>query len=132
MEPGDEKFLRRLWDLRHLMNREWTADILVALWPGRLRRVDLLNVIHSTNANYGWPDHEDRYLSDKVFHNTLKQLQDDGLIARMRDDEAFPPAVFYQLTPAARDLLARTAVLVKWAEEHDQLIALAQQRRRKS
>lgn len=48
----------------------------------------------------------------------------------MRDDTVFPPAVFYQLTPAARDLLARTAVLVEWAEEHDQLIALAQQRRR--
>lgn len=78
MEPGDEKYLRRLRDLRHLMNREWNADILVALWSGRLRRVDLLNLIHSTNANYGWADHEDRYLSDKVFHNTLKQLETTG------------------------------------------------------
>lgn len=130
MKMGDEKFLQRLWDTRNILKGEWVPDIFVALWPGPLRRCELLERIRSTSVPYGWSDSETHNLHDRVMGETLMRLEAAELVVHTRDEQAFPPVSLYSLSSEAEELFVALEPLVVWAEKHGDLIERVQQRRR--
>jgi DNA-binding HxlR family transcriptional regulator len=56
-------------------------------------------------------------ISQKMLTQTLRALEDDGLIAR-KVYPVIPPMVEYSLTPLGRTLLAPVHAICDWAELH--------------
>lgn len=131
MEMGEEKYLRRMWDIQNMCRGDWIPDIFSALRSGPLRRGELLEKIRSTTIPYGWSDSDTHNLHDRVMGETLKRLEAAELIVHTRDEQAFPPVSRYALSPAAEKLYAASESLVRWAEEHDELIERVRERRRR-
>ena len=127
----DERSLKRLWDLRNLLNGEWIPDVLVALSSGPLRRAELLERIRSTRVPNGWSESNTRNLADTVMQRTLVRLEMSEMVEHTRDERVFPPVSLYQLSSAAEELLAALEGPVEWAEKNADLIRRVQQRRRR-
>lgn len=53
-------------------------------------------------------------ISDKVLTQTLRSLEQDGLIIRHSSYSQVPPRVAYELTPLGRELVLATCPLWKW------------------
>jgi DNA-binding HxlR family transcriptional regulator len=132
MVMEDERSLKRLWDLRNLLNGEWIPDVLVALSSGPLRRAELLERIRSTRVPNGWSESNTRNLADTVMQRTLVRLEMSEMVEHTRDERVFPPVSLYQLSSAAEELLAALEGPVEWAEKNADLIRRVQQRRRRS
>ena len=131
MALGDERFLRRLYDLKYLVGDKWALAILVALSGGPMRRVEILSTINSYSIGEEWSD-KHAVLHDSILARTLKKMTEEGLLMRMRRAETFPPKVFYSLTQDALEFLQLAEPAVAWAEEHTALIARAQDLRRRT
>ncbi|WP_291408855.1 helix-turn-helix domain-containing protein [Actinophytocola sp.] len=127
---GDEKSLKRMWDLQNIFKGDWVPDIFVALSSGPLRRGELLEKIRSTQVPYGWSDSETHNLHDRVMGETLKRLETAEMVVHTRDERVFPPVSLYTLSPAAEEFFAALEPVVQWAEKHGDLIERVQQRRR--
>jgi DNA-binding HxlR family transcriptional regulator len=56
-------------------------------------------------------------ISKKMLTQTLRRLEDNGLVARRRLPGA-PPGVEYRLTALGETLLEPVRALSRWAEEH--------------
>ena len=56
-------------------------------------------------------------ITPKVLAETLRSLEEDGLISRTVYDEN-PPHVEYELTDLGRSLLVPLRAVRRWAEEH--------------
>lgn len=125
MNVGAEKFLRRLYDLKYLVGDKWTLAILVTLSDGPMRRVEIHSTINSYSIGEEWSD-KHAILHDSILARTLKKLTEEGLLARARRTDIFPPQVFYSLTQDAVDFLRLAEPAIAWAEEHTELIAQAQ------
>lgn len=125
---GDEKSLQRLWDLHYIFKGDWVPDIFSALASGPLRRGELLEKIRSTSIPYGWSDSDTHNLHDRVMGETLKRLETAEMVVHTRDEQVFPPASVYELSPAAVEFFAVLEPLVRWAEKHADLIERVQQR----
>lgn len=82
---------------------KWTALIVVALTPGRLRFGDLRAAVGG--------------ISGKVLAETLRELERDGLVVRHAYDE-MPPRVEYELSALGETLREPLAALGRWAEQH--------------
>ena len=54
-------------------------------------------------------------ISQKMLTNSLRTLEEDGLVSRKIYAEV-PPRVEYRLTDRARDLLPRVYSLIEWAK----------------
>ncbi|MEV6602766.1 winged helix-turn-helix transcriptional regulator [Kutzneria sp. NPDC051319] len=130
MTVGVERFLRRLYDLKYLVGDKWALAILVALSGGPMRRVEILSTINSYSIGKEWSDKHD-VLHDSILARTAKKLTQDGLVARTRRTETFPPEVFYSLTQDGLEFLQLTEPAIAWVEQHVALIARAQENRRR-
>lgn len=111
-----------LHDLRRLLDRDWLPDVLVALSAGPRLYTNLLQTIRA----YGTPRTRPgprQYFHDKVFNQTLRWMEERGLVERTKE-EMFPFHASYRLTPAAEELIALSAPMVEWAERHEDLLAL--------
>jgi DNA-binding HxlR family transcriptional regulator len=125
MKVGDERFLRRLYDLKYLVGDKWTLAILVTLSDGPMRRVEILSTINSYSIGEEWSD-KHAILHDSMLARTLKKMTEEGLLTRARDTEILPPKVFYSLTQDAVAFLELAEPAMAWAEAHTELIAHAQ------
>jgi DNA-binding HxlR family transcriptional regulator len=131
VKVADERFLQRLWDIQNIFKGDWVPDILCALSSGPLRRGELLERIRSTPVPYGWSDGGTHNLHDRVMGETLKRLEAAEMVVHTRDEQAFPPVSRYALSSAAEDALTAVESLVRWAEEHGDLVERVRQRRRR-
>jgi DNA-binding HxlR family transcriptional regulator len=82
---------------------KWTAMVVIALAPGRMRFGDLRTTVDG--------------ISGKVLTETLRDLERDGLVTRHVYGEV-PPRVEYELTTLGHTLFAPLRALARWAEEH--------------
>lgn len=116
-------------NVRHLVSGEWTWDVLVALRAGPLQYTILLNSIRSGETDTGWSRKKHRLLQDSPLNRTLRRLEQGELVTRSREP-SFPYRATYELSLAARELLAGAAELASWAEMHPGLLDRARERRR--
>jgi DNA-binding HxlR family transcriptional regulator len=81
----------------------WTVFIVNALEHGPMRFTALADRIQG--------------VTPKVLAETLRSLEQDGLVSRTVYDEN-PPHVEYELTELGRSLLVPLRAVRAWAEEH--------------
>jgi DNA-binding HxlR family transcriptional regulator len=81
----------------------WTVFIVNALEHGPMRFTALATRVQGITA--------------KVLADTLRSLEEDGLISRTVFDEN-PPHVEYELTELGRSLLVPLRAVREWAEAH--------------
>lgn len=86
--------------LDHLTSR-WGVLVLVALEAGTLRFSALRRLIGG--------------VSERMLAQTLRQLEQDGLVQR-RAFDVVPPHVEYSLTPMGREAAALMRILTDWIE----------------
>lgn len=89
---------------------KWTAMIVMALDPGRLRFGEIREAVGG--------------ISGKVLSETLRQLERDGVVSRTAYDQ-MPPRVEYELTPLGRSLHQPMAALAAWAQDHIEEVQLS-------
>jgi len=93
---------------------KWTALIIYALADGTHRYTELQHRIGG--------------ISQKMLTQTLRSLEDDGLVDR-KVYPVVPPMVEYSLTPLGRTLIEPLRAVCAWAEKHlPQLLANRQRR----
>ncbi|MGW5445453.1 winged helix-turn-helix transcriptional regulator [Streptomyces asiaticus] len=96
-----------------LLARTWTAVVIFGLREGPRRPGELREAIGGISA--------------KVLNDTLRRLEDDGLVERHRYAEA-PPRVEYGLTPLGETLLGPVEALGAWSVEYGDAVVEAQER----
>ena len=93
-------------DSRKVLDRiadKWTALIIHVLSSGTKRHGELRRQISE--------------VSQKMLTQTLRSLEDDGLVNR-KVYPVVPPMVEYSLTPLGRSLIEPLEAICRWAEEH--------------
>ena len=90
-----------------IVGNKWAAVTLFALTDGPKRHRELVELIGG--------------ISRKVLTQTLRRLQENGLIERQAFAEA-PPRVEYSLTDLGRTLDEPITMLTSWAREHGEAI----------
>jgi DNA-binding HxlR family transcriptional regulator len=94
------QFIRQVLDR---VGDKWSLLVIAVLETGPLRYTDLQREIPG--------------VSQRMLTLTLRQLQQDGLLARAAYAEV-PPRVEYSLTPLGRGLHEIVTSLIGWAAEH--------------
>ncbi|CAN5321501.1 helix-turn-helix domain-containing protein [soil metagenome] len=89
---------------------KWTALIIKVLSEGTLRHGELRRRISG--------------ISQKMLTQTLRQLENDGLVHR-KVYPVVPPMVEYSLTPLGRSLIEPLEAICQWAEKHSAQMAEA-------
>ncbi|SFC83146.1 transcriptional regulator, HxlR family [Nocardioides terrae] len=87
----------------HRIGARWTVFVVNALEDGPRRFTELKAHIQG--------------ITPKVLTETLRTLEQDGLVTRTSYDEQ-PPRVDYELTGLGRSLLLPLRAVRQWAEEH--------------
>jgi len=82
---------------------KWTALVIHALGDGTLRYGELQRRVGG--------------ISQKMLTQTLRSLEEDGLVDR-RVFPVVPPMVEYTLTPLGRSLQEPLSAICNWAERH--------------
>lgn len=126
----DDAYIQDMRDLLHWLHRKWAPDILVALASGPLRYTSLLAAIRSTTVIDHWTDKNQPDIADSTLNRTLRQMELDELVERVRDETVFPPEASYRLTTVARELLDALEPAIAWVGRHRELIAHVQKNRR--
>jgi len=91
---------------RVVLNRigaRWSIFVVTALADGPMRFTELKRYVQGITA--------------KALTETLRALEQDGLVRREQFDEN-PPRVEYRLTPLGRSLLVPLQGVREWAESH--------------
>ena len=112
MDPGcdSRKVLDRIAD-------KWTALIIHVLSSGTKRHGEMRRQISG--------------VSQKMLTQTLRSLENDGLVKR-KVYPVVPPMVEYSLTPLGRSLIEPLEAICRWAEEHLPELEAARERARKA
>jgi DNA-binding HxlR family transcriptional regulator len=93
---GSRKVLDRIAD-------KWTALVIHVLSNGTKRSGELRRAVTG--------------ISQKMLTQTLRSLEDDGLVAR-KVYPVVPPMVEYSLTPLGKTLTEPLDAICRWAEKH--------------
>lgn len=99
-----------------VLSGEWVIAVLFSLATQPRRSMELLDEINRHEERLGWKSH-DRPLTRKVFAETVRGLQRDGLIVRTSRESQFGP-VWYRLTPLGHEFLRATVPLAKLGLHH--------------
>jgi DNA-binding HxlR family transcriptional regulator len=105
-------------DSRKVLDRiadKWTALIIHVLSSGTKRHGELRRQISG--------------VSQKMLTQTLRSLEDDGIVNR-KIYPVVPPMVEYSLTPLGRSLIEPLEAICRWAEEHLPELEAARERAR--
>ncbi|PZN11853.1 MAG: transcriptional regulator [Bacillota bacterium] len=84
-----------------VLGKKWTGLIIRVLLSGKKRFCEL---------KASMPE-----LSDRVLSERLKELEDEGIVAR-RVHNTRPVLIEYELTPKGRELEAVVAAIQRWAD----------------
>lgn len=105
----DKNLVSETQTVLEIVSGKWTLHVLAALVHGPRRHNELR-----------------RHLGDeirpKVFDDTLRRLTALKLIERHATQKRDLPAVYYGLTPFARDLMSQITVLADWADNNRRTI----------
>jgi DNA-binding HxlR family transcriptional regulator len=101
----------------HRIGARWTVFVVNALEDGPLRFTALTAKIQG--------------VTPKVLTETLRAMEEDGLVARV-DYAEQPPRVEYGLTDLGRSLLIPLRAVREWAETHVPDILEARERSRRA
>jgi DNA-binding HxlR family transcriptional regulator len=107
-------------DSRKVLDRiadKWTALIIHVLSSGTKRHGELRRQISG--------------VSQKMLTQTLRSLEDDGLVNR-KVYPVVPPMVEYSLTPLGRSLIEPLEAICRWAEEHLPELEAARERAKRA
>jgi DNA-binding HxlR family transcriptional regulator len=107
-------------DSRKVLDRiadKWTALIIHVLSGGTKRHGELRRQISG--------------VSQKMLTQTLRSLEDDGLVNR-KVYPVVPPMVEYSLTPLGRSLIEPLEAICRWAEEHLPELEAARERAKRA
>jgi DNA-binding HxlR family transcriptional regulator len=107
-------------DSRKVLDRiadKWTALIIHVLSSGTKRHGELRRQISG--------------VSQKMLTQTLRSLEDDGIVNR-KIYPVVPPMVEYSLTPLGRSLIEPLEAICRWAEEHLPELEAARERAQKA
>ncbi|HVE15593.1 MAG TPA: helix-turn-helix domain-containing protein [Chthoniobacterales bacterium] len=96
---------------------KWTALIIRVLALGTKRHSELRREIDG--------------VSQKMLTQTLRSLENDGLVTR-KVYPVVPPMVEYSLTPLGRSLTEPLGAICRWAEKHLPELQAARARARKA
>ncbi len=88
-----------------LVAGKWVPHVLVALANRPLRHGQLRKAV-------------DQRVNDKVFTQTLRRMEADGLVLRAVLNDS-PPAVLYRLTPDGQAVLDALVALTRWYRDRD-------------
>jgi DNA-binding HxlR family transcriptional regulator len=86
-----------------LIADKWTVLVIYLLAGGTKRYGELQRSIHG--------------ISQKMLTQTLRQLEEDGLVKRTVYPEV-PPRTEYELTPLGATLREPLSALCEWAQDH--------------
>ena len=82
---------------------KWTSLVIYALAEGTMRYGELQRRVGG--------------VSQKMLTQTLRSLEQDGLVAR-KIYPVVPPMVEYSLTPLGKTLIEPLTAIRRWAEQH--------------
>ena len=99
-------------DVLRLLEGRWKLIILFHLFDGKVQRYSDLEKLISG-------------ISQKMLSQQLRQLEADGIVARKLYPQV-PPKVEYRLTDWGQALCPALDGLLKWAEQRDSFVNLAQ------
>lgn len=98
-----DRFECRIMTTMAMISNKWKVLIVCKLRDGTLRFNEIMRSLQG--------------VSQKVLTSQLRELEDDGLVARKVYAEV-PPRVEYTLTPLGRTLVPVLNNLEQWAEAH--------------
>ena len=85
----------------HCIGGKWKMTILHEIYTfGKIRFNQTLKVLP---------------ISEKVLSQQLKELLEDGLVARIVDDSTFPPTIDYMLTDSGEELIPALDIFFIWS-----------------
>jgi DNA-binding HxlR family transcriptional regulator len=103
----------RVEEVLKLLEGRWKLIILFQLFDGKVQRYsDFEKLIPG--------------ISQKMLAQQLRQLEADGIVVRKLYPQV-PPKVEYRLTEWGQSLCPALDALLKWAEQRDSVVNLAQQ-----
>lgn len=132
LAPGSDELSRHMGDLQQLLNRRWAPHILAALSRRPMSYTELFDAVRAMQPTEGWRPRLGRKITDKVLHETLDAMQDDGLVARhiQEDEPARSQAAGYALTLTAVGLVCALRPGLQWVAGHPEVIDAAKRKRR--
>lgn len=99
-------------DVLGRMGSKWTIHVVIALLHGPMRFGDLKRHVAG--------------ISQKMLTQTLRELEQDGLVTRTVTP-LIPPRVDYELTPMGAELQGPLAALGDWSTRNRQRVEAARQ-----
>ena len=114
MDGWDVPYRQAVEEVMTVLRGQWTVAVLAALALGETRRKDVLPAINSVDERAGRASHA-KPLTDRVLEDTLRRMQDDGLIDKRSEQGPFG-ATWYTLTPTGYSLLSALRPLAEWAQ----------------
>jgi DNA-binding HxlR family transcriptional regulator len=118
------------WDRIEMKQPAFTCglDAALVVLGGKWKPLILYHLAHGTRR-YGELRRAIGSVSDKVLIQQLKELQADGIIARL-DYGEIPPKVEYSLTAFGKTLSKALAPLCEWGTKHSTEVETVMARRK--
>ncbi len=117
------------FDAVHWQHGEWVPEIVVALWAGRKRFLDLLKEIQDSSTQHRWSN-KTNPLTKQSLSQTLARMEREELVLRNEDSSSIPRAVWYEVSPTLREFLEESAgAPAEWVANNHDLIERVRQRR---
>ncbi|GAA5110239.1 hypothetical protein [Haloechinothrix salitolerans] len=108
---------------------EWVPEIVVALWAGQKRFLDLLKEIQESSTQHRWSN-KTKPLTRQSLSQTLTRMEREELVLRHEDNSSVPRAVWYEVSPILREFLEeRARPPAGWIASHQDLIERVRQSR---
>lgn len=126
-EPRPEVYLARMLSVAHILSGEWIPDILLALSARPCRYSELIQTIRSSPVVDGRTG-RDRNIQPRALVDTLRRMEDNGLVLRHQTIDGWARRVEYELTPVGHDLVRTLNAEVEWCERHLAVVADAERR----
>ncbi|WP_020501008.1 hypothetical protein [Sciscionella marina] len=81
---------------------EWVPEIVVVLWDGQKRFLDLLKEIQDSSIQHRWSN-KTKPLTRQSLSRTLTRMEREELVLRHEDNSSVPRAVWYEVSPVLRE-----------------------------
>lgn len=117
MDSEDDELIQRMNDLKQVFRGDWVGTILVMLRRGGKQYRQLRDETQAWSLQDPWTG-KNRTLSNGELARTLTRMVEDRLLVRTEVPNQWQPAVFYELSDAARQLLAAVDPLLTWVGDN--------------